>query len=201
MPSMNDDLAHEIAQVAARWIAEEGMDYASAKRQAVADLGLPPRTALPRHELVEAAVREHLALFCADTQPEELRVLRQVALRWMQRLEAFRPHVSGAVWRGTATRHQDVRLELFCDDPKSLEIFLIDHNQSYEVSQIQGFQGETVDALSLSEVSAAWPGRIWIHLIVHDHDDLRGALRADTQGRTWRGDRMALERLLQGEET
>jgi hypothetical protein len=201
MPSMNDDLAHEIAQVAARWIAEEGMDYASAKRQAVADLGLPPRTALPRHELVEAAVREHLALFCADTQPEELRVLRQVALRWMQRLEAFRPHVSGAVWRGTATRHQDVRLELFCDDPKSLEIFLIDHNQSYEVSQIQGFQGETVDALSVSEASPAWPGRIWIHLIVHDHDDLRGALRADTQGRTWRGDRMALERLLQGEET
>jgi hypothetical protein len=33
--------------------------------------------------------------------------------------------------------------------------------------------------------------------MIHDHDDLRGALRADTRGRPPRGDLAALERLLE----
>ena len=69
-------------------------------------------------------MREHLALFCADTQPAELRALRGLALRWMQRLAEFRPHLSGAVWRGTATRLSSIHLDLYCDDPKAAEIAL-----------------------------------------------------------------------------
>ncbi|HMS04776.1 MAG TPA: hypothetical protein PKD73_03155, partial [Burkholderiaceae bacterium] len=55
----------EIAQAAARLVAEEGLDYAAAKRRALRDLGLGPRTALPDNERVEDAVREYLALFMA----------------------------------------------------------------------------------------------------------------------------------------
>jgi hypothetical protein len=40
---------------------------------------------------------------------------------------------------------------------------------------------------------------VTLHLTLHDHDDLRGALRPDARGRSWRGDLMALDRLL-GEE-
>ena len=61
----------EIAQAAAALVVDEGLEYGPAKRRALKQLGLPARTALPSNEQVEDAVREHLALFCADTQPLE----------------------------------------------------------------------------------------------------------------------------------
>ena len=75
----------EIAAMAARMVVEEGLDAGAAKRRAVKQLGLPTRTALPDNDTLERAVEEHIALFCADTQPQELRALREVALEWMQR--------------------------------------------------------------------------------------------------------------------
>ena len=64
--------------------------------------------------MVEAEVRAYIDLFCADTQPAELAALREVAVGWMQRLAEFRPHLTGAVWRGTATRlTAHAGLELF----------------------------------------------------------------------------------------
>ena len=71
-------------------------------------------------------MREYIALFCADTQPAELAALRELALVWMQRMADFRPFLGGAVWRGTATRLSDIYIQLFCDDPKSAEIALIE---------------------------------------------------------------------------
>ena len=97
-----NELQIEIAQVAARLIAEEGWPWSGAKQRALRELGLPPRTALPGSDLVEDMLREHLALFQADTQPAELLQLRRLALRWMERLECFEPLLTGAVWRGTA---------------------------------------------------------------------------------------------------
>ena len=120
-PAM-DDLTHEIAAAAARLVVEEGLEYGPAKRRALKVLGLPARTALPDNDGVEAAVRDYIALFCADTQPDELAALRRLALAWMERLADFRPHLGGAVWHGTATRLSDIYLQLFCDDPKSAEI-------------------------------------------------------------------------------
>ena len=71
-------------------------------------------------------MREYIALFCAETQPAELAALREVALQWMERLAPLRPYLTGAVWRGTATRLNPVRLQLYCDDPKAAEIALLD---------------------------------------------------------------------------
>ena len=73
----------EIAQAAARMVVEEGLEYGPAKRRAVKLLGLPARSLLPDNDVVEDAVREHIALYCADTQPTELRALRALALEWM----------------------------------------------------------------------------------------------------------------------
>ena len=105
---MNGVLTEELAASAARLVVEEGLEYAAAKRKAARDVAGAlrggSRIELPSNESVEAAVREHLSLFCAETQPQELAALRGVALSWMERLAEFRPHVSGAVWRGTATR-------------------------------------------------------------------------------------------------
>lgn len=198
MTGLHDaSLKAEIAHAAAALVVEEGLEYGPAKHRALKNMGLPPRTELPDNDLVEAAVREHIALYCADTQPGELRALRELALVWMQRLAAFRPHLAGAVWHGSATRLSDIYLQLFCDDPKSAEIALIEHQTDYEVRSVKGLHGQTVDALSLRSLCRPLNETVGVHLMIYDHDDLRGALRPDSQGRSPRGDAAALVRLLE----
>ena len=190
------ELAIEIAATAARLVVEEGLSFGQAKHRAVKALGLPGRTALPGNDEVEAQVREYIDLFCADTQPGELQALREHALLWMRRLQAFRPHLTGAVWHGWATRLSDIDLALFCDDAKSAEIALINQNQRYEVQTVSGMHGKDVDVLSLHSFCQGLNEDIGVHLRVYDLDDLRGALLPDAQGRVPRGDIPALERLL-----
>lgn len=195
-----ETLTHEIAAVAARLVVEEGLDYGAAKRRAGKQVGAPPRTALPDNDLLESAVREHIALFHADTQPQELAALRRLALRWMERLREFRPHLAGAVWNGTATRLSDIHLQLFCDDPKSAEIALIDHRVAFVPRAVTGFNGAQVDALSLSSPCPELGEPVGVHLMIHDLDELRGALKARADGRAPRGDRQALLRRMAEEE-
>ncbi|MDR7095924.1 hypothetical protein [Hydrogenophaga laconesensis] len=199
MDATRDDTLHEIAAVAARLVVEEGLEYAAAKRRAVKQLGLPARTPLPDNVMLEVAVREDIAVFCAETQSVELQALRELALLWMDRLQIFRPHLGGSVWHGTATRHSDIYLQLFCDDPKAPEWTLLDHRVEYHPGTVNGWRGEPVEALTLrarSETLGQW---VLVHLMVHDLDDLRGALKPDAQGRKPRGDVAALRRLLAGE--
>ena len=189
-------LTAEIAATAAALVVEEGLEYGPAKRRAVKQLALPARTALPDNDELEDAVREYIAVFCADTQPAELAALRALALVWMARLPQFRPYLTGAVWNGTATRLSDIYIQLFCDDPKSAEIALIDHNVDYEPRTVTGFTGGKVEALSLSSLCQPLNETVGVHLMVYDHDDLRGALRPDARGRAPRGDLAAVRKLL-----
>jgi hypothetical protein len=191
-----NDATLEIAATAARLVVEEGLAFGSAKHRALKELGLPARTALPSNEALEAEVRDYIALFCADTQPAQLRALREHAVIWMQRLTEFRPHLGGAVWQGWATNLSDIDLALFCDDPKSAEIALINQNLRYEVQSVQGMHGDEVDVLSLHSFCPALNEDIGVHLRVYDLDDLRGALLPDAQGRAPRGNLAALQRLL-----
>ena len=177
-------------------VVEEGLEYGPAKRRALKQLGLPTRTPLPDNELLEAAVREYLTIFCGDTQPHELRVLRQLAIDWMERMQAFRPYLAGAVWHGTATRLSDIYVQLFCDDSKSAEIALIDQRISYEPTTVQGMHGRPVEALTVAVQCPALHTLVGVHLLVYDLDDQRGALRADSQGRVPRGDLAAVRQLL-----
>lgn len=187
----------EIAHAAARMVVEEGLEWGAAKHRALQQLGLPARTPMPDNTLLEDAVREYIAVFCADTQPQELHALRALALAWMERLPEFRPHLAGAVWRGTATRRSDIYIQLFCDDRKSAEIALLNHNVRYDVTQVTGFQGETVDALSISSYCKPLGESVGVHLMVYDYDDLRGALKPDAQGRRPRGDLPAVRALVE----
>lgn len=189
-------LKQEIAAAAAALVVEEGLEYGPAKHRAVKQMGLPARTELPGNDEVEDAVLEYIAIFCADTQPVELAALRELALTWMQRMAAFRPHLGGAVWHGTATRLSDIHIQLFCDDSKSAEIALIDHQVDYEPRTVTGFTGNKVEALSLSSFCPGLKEPVGVHLLVYDHDDLRGALRPDGKGRKPRGDLADVQKLL-----
>lgn len=192
----DSNLTLEIAATAARMVVEEGLEYGAAKRRAVKKLRLSGRTALPDNDEIEQEVIDYLALFCADTQPAELRALRELALVWMQRMVEFRPYLSGAVWRGTATRLSDIYIQMFCDDSKSAEIALIDYRVQYVPRSVTGFHGETVDALSLHCFCKNLREEIGVHLMVYDYDDLRGALKPDVRGLTVRGDIADVRRLL-----
>lgn len=193
------DLTLEIASAAARLVVEEGMEYAGAKRRAARQLlgqggRAPP---LPDNDQLEDAVREYIALFCPETQAAELRALRELALHWMERLAEFRPHLCGAVWRGTATRASAVHLELYADDSKATEIALLNARVPYRVASSAGPAGQTVDQLILDATVPALRSVVPVCLTILDHDDLRGRLRPDRQGRSERGDRTALLALLE----
>jgi hypothetical protein len=192
-------VTEEIAAAAARFIVDEGMEYRQAKRRAVESLRISRRVDLPDNDTVEAAVREHIALFCAETQPAELAALRGVAALWMARLAEFRPHLTGAVWRGTATRLSAVHLQLYCDDAKSAEIGLINQGVDYEVGSVSGPRGE-VDVLRLDHPSETLGDSVPVLLTILDHDDLRGALKPDRHGRSERGDLDALRTLMAAAE-
>jgi hypothetical protein len=189
-------LSEEIAASAARWVVEEGLSFGAAKLKALKSLGLGARTALPNNEQVEAQVLLYLELFCADTHPQELKALRREALKWMERLAKFNPHLTGAVWRGSATKLSDIHLQLFCEDPKALEIELINQHIDYEARSIKGFKGESVQALSIHVPIAELEIFVGLHLMVYDFDDLRGALKPDGKGKSERGNLLALKALL-----
>jgi hypothetical protein len=193
------DITEEIAAAAARLIVDEGMDWGPAKQRAARDLGAP-RAALPSNDEVEAAVREHIAIFHADTQPDELRALRELAAQWMERIAEFRPHLTGAVWRGTATRLSNVHLQLYCDDSKAAEIALLDRGVNFDVAETTGPKGRTVDMLLLDVPCPALQARVTLCLSILDFDDLRGALKPDARGQTERGDLGALQALLESTE-
>lgn len=193
------DITDEIAASAAQCVVEEGLEYGPAKRRALKALGLPPKTPLPNNDQVEAQVREYIELFCADTQPAELLALRQHALMWMQRLQDFRPYLGGAVWHGTATRLSDIYLQLFCDDEKSCEIELINKGVDFEARTVNGLHGEPVEALSIHSFCKALEEEIGVHLLIYEYDDVRGALKADAQGRAPRGDAVAVQKLIEAQ--
>jgi hypothetical protein len=194
---MSQQLREEIAAAAARLVVEDGMEYGPAKRRAARDLAGSRRIDLPDNDLVEEAVREYLAIFCADTQPGELAALRELAAVWMARLAEFRPYLTGAVWRGTATRLSAVHLQLYCDDAKAAELALINQNVQYEVASHTDARGRDINMLALQVRCAALGELVPLRLSVLDHDDLRGALKPDPQGRSQRGDLAALQRLMQ----
>ncbi|MEZ5607829.1 MAG: hypothetical protein R3E52_12075 [Burkholderiaceae bacterium] len=194
-----ETLRQELAAAAARLVVEEGLDYGGAKRRAQKLLGVPARTVLPDNDAIEVEVRTYIELFHGETQPGELQALRHLALDWMERLAAFRPHIQGAVWNGTATRRSDIHLQLYCDDPKSAEIALIDRGVRYDVRPAPGGPGPAAELLSFSAPCPALGECIGIHLLIQDYDALRGALKLGADGRPRQGDAAALAARLNDE--
>lgn len=184
-PSNTELLRAEIAAAAARMIAEYGADYSSAKRKAARQILGGAKVNgdfLPDNAQIEDELRRYNELFLGDTQPARLLLLRKVALQLMTELAQFNPFLTGAVLNGTAGAHSDIRLQLFPESPKEVEIYLVNKNINFEVSEISHFKarGEPVERLSF----------IWknegVHLALFTQDDLRGAIKQASAGRVER---------------
>lgn len=192
MNEPGDSLRLEIAAAAARLIADAGSDYASAKRKAAQQvLGnrRNPKGSMPDNDEIDAALLEHLELFDSEHGARVLR-RRQAAVALMKRLEAFRPYVTGAVWKGVVTEHAPIHLQLFHDNTKDVQIELLNEGVDFDVATVPHFRGGAdVEAISF------WIGDAPVLLSLYRQDDLRGALKAGAGGPD-RGDRRALlERL------
>ena len=181
----------EIAAAAARLVADSGLDYGSAKQKAAREVvGTErlPRNQLPDNNEIDEALREHLLLF-DDEHPARLARMRRAALELMRELSRFHPLATGAVWKGIATEHVPIHLQLFHDNGKEVGFFLIDRRVAFDATTVPHYRsGEDVEAFVFE-----WRGEP-VLLSVYGRDDLRGALRGGAQGAE-RGDLQALQAL------
>jgi hypothetical protein len=168
--SDTEQIRAEIAMLAARMIAEDGADYGSAKRRAVKQLLGNQKIRgdiLPDNQQIEQEVREYNALFFADSQPQRLQELRQLAAQLMQQLSAFNPYLVGAVLNGTANKHSDIYLHLYTDNSKEVVIFLLNLGIQFEVSENRGARNEAQETLSFLHQQEG------VHLLLFNADDIR----------------------------
>lgn len=184
-----DPLRREIAAAAAQLIADGGLDYASAKRKAARQVlgeGTSSRGSLPDNDLVDSALLEHLSLF-DDEHVERVARRRKVAAELMNGLGAFAPYLTGAVWKGIVAEHAPIHLQLFHDDPKEVEIHLLNQGVQFDVDTTPHFRNR-------NEIEAIlfWWRNEPVMLSLYGGDDLRGALRAGALGAD-RGNLAALQ--------
>ncbi len=189
--ALRDPLRLEIAAAAARLLADGATDYASAKRKAaqrVLGERATARASMPDNDEIDAALLEHLQLF--DTgHAERVVQRRRAAAELMQRLEAFQPYLTGAVWKGIVTEHAPIHLQLFHDNTKDVQIDLLNRGVDFEVASVPHFRGgPDVEAITF------WLADAPVLLSLYRHDDLRGALKGvrGSDAGPERGDRRAL---------
>lgn len=133
--SSHSHLRENIAQLAARLMAEGAEDFALAKRKAARQLGAAETQNLPNNSEIEQALRAYHALYQREDQTAILRKLREQALRVMQEFIGFDPVLTGSVLRGTATVYSEINLALFADSPKDIEFLLLNRNAAYKASE------------------------------------------------------------------
>ncbi|MDE2427721.1 MAG: hypothetical protein KGM99_03280 [Burkholderiales bacterium] len=177
-PNETAELRAEIAALAARMIAEDGADYASAKRKAAKQLLGNQKIkgdVLPDNAQIEQEVREYNELFFGDTQPQRLLHLRQLAVQLMEDLERFHPYLVGAVLNGTAGAHSDIHLHLFTDNAKDVAIFLLNKDVQFDVTETLSNRNERIETYSFMYQNEG------VHLLLQDQDAIRSGHGKSTE--------------------
>jgi hypothetical protein len=143
-PANRQQMRTRIAHLAARMIAEDGVsDYGLAKRKAARQAGAPDSRNLPTNLEIEEALRAYQALYQSDTHEPELLRLRELAVQMMELLEPFAPHLTGPVLSGSAGRYSQINLQLYTDDLKALELFLLNRDIPFKIRETRVWAGDT----------------------------------------------------------
>lgn len=149
------NLRREIAALAARMIAEDGIsDYGFAKRKAARQLGLPEHTAYPDNAEIEAELRAYRSLYQDEGHAELLLAMRQTALGLLELLADYSPYLTGSVLDGTAGEHSHIDILLFADSAKEVEIFLLNRSMAFEHVEPRNERAEAVLALETDTADA-----------------------------------------------
>jgi hypothetical protein len=170
-----------VAHLAARLMAEDGIeDYALAKRKAARQAGVPDTRQLPTNDEIDAALRIYRQLYHEEEQRGRLRALRTKALKAMREFAQFNPYLTGSVLNGNAGKYADIDLQLFTDNAKSVELYLIDRQIPYQTAQSRLYSGaqlRTFPVLTVNEEG------IDILLTVLSTQDLRAPLKTSPEGK------------------
>jgi hypothetical protein len=137
-----------------------------------------------------AGIESGSHLFQEDGQPERLALLRQKAADVMDILQRFDPYLSGAVLDGTAGPDAGIDIQLFTDNVKEVEIFLINRRIEYRHEQPRSERAEAV--LSFHDGDTA------INLVVYSPREERVVFRARDGRVRPRARLAAVRRLLSG---
>jgi hypothetical protein len=175
------NLRERIAHLAARIIAEDGVDdFAYAKRKAARQAGAPNARVMPDNAEIEAALATYRQLYQAGRHEPVLAQLRQAALEVMRELQRFNPHLTGTVLSGVAGRHSDIELQVFVDSAKDLEVFLLNRSIRYRADQIKVYANQAEKVVPTFTFEH---GDTAVRLAVLDAQDLRYAIRTSPLGR------------------
>jgi hypothetical protein len=190
-----NDMRNRIAYLAARLMAQDGIeDYGLAKRKAMRQVGAAEMQQLPTNEEIDEALRAYRQLYHKEEHRWQLQRLREKALHAMRELAQFNPYLTGSVLSGSAGKYADIDLQLFTDNPKSLELYLIDRRIAYRTAQCRIYAGEELRTVPVYIVN---DGNIDIQLTVLSPRELRAPLRTRPDGRAIeRAKTQAVEALL-----
>ena len=174
-------------------MAEHGIqDYEKAKRKAAERYGVWDGALMPRNVEIEAALASYQRLFGGREHEENLRRLREVAVKAMRLLAAFEPRLVGAVLSGTATAHSDVELHVFSDSPEAVCIALLDRNVPYDV--IGSENNTSSGRKTISPVMQFHVGEQTVNATVFNTAGIRQAPPSPVDGRPM--ERMSLPTLM-----
>lgn len=179
--SRQRQLREQIAQLAARLIAEDGIDdWGLAKKKAARTLGLTEAHCLPTNAELEAALLEYQRIFDEEGQREELHWLRSQALDLMDLFERFHPHLVGPVLSGAIGKYPTIHLHLFTDDEKAIEWFLLKEAIPYDPSQRRVFIGGAASTVPCFELNVEGTD---VHLVQFITADRHQPVRLSAEGR------------------
>jgi hypothetical protein len=177
-----NDERNRVAHLAARLMSEDGIeDYALAKRKAARQAGVPDTRQLPTNDEIDAALRIYQQLYHEDEQRERLRALRTKALKAMRELAQFNPYLTGSVLNGNAGKYADIDLQLFTDNAKSVELYLIDRQIPYHTTQNRLYSGGQMRTFPVLTVNDEGTDILLTVLATHD---LRASLKTSPEGKT-----------------
>jgi hypothetical protein len=176
-----NDTRARIAHLAARIMAEDGVeDYGLAKKKAARQAGIADARQLPGNDEIDTALRAYRDIYQADHHRAQLAELREIAVRAMTELERFNPHLVGNVLSGIAGKYAGIQLQLFTDDIKAVELFLIDLGADYEADQTSLYSGDTRITVPLFTVN---DDGIEIEIAVLSPRDARLPLKTSLAGK------------------
>ncbi len=174
-----------IAAQAARLIAEDGLaDFGAAKRKAARHLGYTESDGLPDNQEIEQELRAYQALYQNDEQRLRLLDMRRVALEIMRELTAYKPYLAGSAWNGTASRASAIDVDLFTDESKSLELWLLNRGVAYSTGERAHFIKALQARIPLLEFDLH---EYRVRLSVFAETDARHALKPGAMGQAERG--------------
>lgn len=177
----NDTRSH-IAHLAARLMVEDGIeDYGLAKRKAARQAGVADARQLPDNDEIDTALRAYQELYQPDEHRSRLKLLREKALTAMRALAQFNPFLTGSVLSGNAGKYADIDLQLFTDNAKAVELFLIDRGIRYRTADSWIYVGETLKRVPVFTVN---DDGVDILLTVLSSSDMREPLKSSLAGRT-----------------